>query len=126
MAFLRGNLVSAGAAAEHGAVAHGVGQILADLAAAGIHLERREHQPAANLLTAARTAARINGRPALQTMVDTWIARLTIAQGDRAGALASLAQARLALTAPTTGAGHSPRSRSFASRSPWRQPKQAR
>jgi LuxR family maltose regulon positive regulatory protein len=33
-------------------------------------------------------------------MVDTWIARLATAQGDRAGALASLAQARLALTAP--------------------------
>ena len=33
-------------------------------------------------------------------MVDTWIARLATAQGDQAGALASLAQARLALTAP--------------------------
>jgi LuxR family maltose regulon positive regulatory protein len=33
-------------------------------------------------------------------MVDTWIARLATAQGDRAGALASLAQARLRLTAP--------------------------
>ena len=33
-------------------------------------------------------------------MVDTWIARLATAQGDRAGALASLAQARLALAAP--------------------------
>ena len=108
VAFLHGDLVSAeaaldraaGAAAEHGAVAHGVGQVLANLAAAGIHLERREHQPAAALLTAARTAARINGRPALQAMVDTWIARLATAQGDRTGAMAALAQARLALTAP--------------------------
>ena len=33
-------------------------------------------------------------------MVDTWIARLATAEGDQAGALASLAQARLALTAP--------------------------
>jgi LuxR family maltose regulon positive regulatory protein len=33
-------------------------------------------------------------------MVDTWIARLATAQGDRAGALASLAQARLRLAAP--------------------------
>ena len=33
-------------------------------------------------------------------MVDTWIARLATAQGGPAGALASLAQARLALTAP--------------------------
>ena len=74
--------------------------ILANLAAAGIHLERREHQPAAALLAAARAAARINGRPVLQAMVDTWIARLATAQGDRAGALASLAQARLALAAP--------------------------
>ena len=106
--FLQGDLVSAGAAldriagaaAEHGEVAHGVGQILASLAQAGIRLERREHEPAAALLTAARAAARINGRPALQAMVDTWIARLATAQGDRAGALASLAQARLALTAP--------------------------
>ena len=108
VAFLQGDLVSAGAAldrvagaaAEYDAVAHGVGQILANLAEAGIHLERREHEPAAALLAAARAAARINGRPVLQAMVDTWIARLATAQGDRAGALASLAQARLALAAP--------------------------
>jgi LuxR family maltose regulon positive regulatory protein len=106
--FLQGDLVSAGAAldriagaaAEYHAVAHGVGRILASLAQAGIRLERREHEPGAAVLTAARAAARINGRPALQAMVDTWIARLATAQGDRAGALASLAQARLALTAP--------------------------
>ena len=108
VAFLQGDLVSAAAAldrvgaaaAEHDAVAHGLGQILANLAQAGIHLERREHEPAAALLAAARAAARINGRPFLQAMVDTWIARLATAQGDRAGALASLAQARLALAAP--------------------------
>ena len=107
-AFLQGDLVTAGAAldraalaaTEHQAVAHGVGMILAHLAAAGLHLERREHQPAAALLTAARAAARINGRLVLQAMVDTWTARLATAQGDRAGALASLAQARLALAAP--------------------------
>ena len=81
-------------------MAHGLGLILANLAQAGIHLERREHEPAAALLAAARDAARINGRPALQAMVDTWMARLATAQGDRAGALASLAQARLALAAP--------------------------
>ena len=108
VAFLQGDLVfagaaldrAAGAAAEHGEVAHGLGRILASLAGAGIHLERREHQPAAALLTAAQAAARINGRPVLQTMVDTWIARLATAEEDRAGALASLAQARLALAAP--------------------------
>lgn len=108
VAFLHGDLVSAGAALdraaraakEHGAVAHGVGRIIANLAEAGIHLERREHEPGAALLTTARAAARINGRPVLQTMVDTWLARLAAAQGDRAGALASLAQARLALAAP--------------------------
>ena len=108
VAFLQGDLVSAGAvldriagaAAEHGAVAHGVGQILANLAQAGIRLERREHEPAAAVLAEARAAARINGRPALQAMVDTWIARLATAHGDRAGAQASLAQALLALTAP--------------------------
>jgi LuxR family transcriptional regulator, maltose regulon positive regulatory protein len=108
VAFLQGDLVSAraaldrvgGAAAEYHAVAHGVGQIFANMVQAGIHLERREHEPAAALLAAARTAARINGRPYIQTMVDTWIARLATAQGNRAGALASLAQARLRLTAP--------------------------
>ena len=108
VAFLQGDLLSAaaaldrvwGAAAEHDAVAHGLGLILANLAGAGIHLERREHEPAAALLAAARAAARINGRPVLQTVADTWIARLATAQGDRAGALASLAQARLALAAP--------------------------
>ena len=106
--FLQGDLISAGAAldravraaAEHGAVPHGVGLILASLVQAGIHLERHEHQPAATVLTAARAAARINGRPVLQTMVDTWLARLATAQGDHAGALASLAHARLALTEP--------------------------
>ena len=106
--FLQGDLISAGAAldravraaAEHGAVPHGVGLILANLVQAGIHLERHEHQPAATVLTAARAAAQINGRPVLQTMVDTWLARLATAQGDHAGALASLAHARLALTAP--------------------------
>jgi hypothetical protein len=74
--FLQGGLVSAGAAldravkaaAEHHAVAHGVGLILADLLQAGSHPERREHQRAAALLTAARAAARINGRPVLQSM----------------------------------------------------------
>ncbi len=108
VAFLQGDLVSAGAAldrvgraaAEYGAVAHGLGMILANLAEAGIRLERCEHEPAAALLATAQAAARINGRPVIQTMVDTWIARLATARGDRAGALASLAQARLALTAP--------------------------
>ena len=108
VAFLHGDLVSAsaaldraaGAAAEHGEVAHGLGLILANLAGAGIHLERCEHEPAAALLSAARAGARINGRPVLQSMVDTWIARLATARGDRAGALAALTQARLALAAP--------------------------
>jgi LuxR family maltose regulon positive regulatory protein len=108
VAFLQGDLVSAGAALdrvgraamEHNEVAHGVGLIIANLVEAGIHLERREHEPAAALLAAARAAARINGRPVIQIIVDTWIARLATAQGDQAGALASLAQVRLALTAP--------------------------
>ncbi len=108
VAFLQGDLVFAQAAldraartaAEHHEVAHGVGRIIAHLAGAGLHLERREHERAGTVLAAARDAARINGRPALQAMVDTWIARLATAQGDRAGALASLAQARLALAAP--------------------------
>ena len=108
VAFLQGDLISAAAAldrvgaaaAEFDAVAHGVGQIFANMIQAGIHLERREHEPAASLLTAARAGARINGRPYIQGMVDTWIARLATAQGDRTGALASLAQARLRLAAP--------------------------
>jgi len=108
VAFLQGDLVSAaaaldhaaGAAAEHGEAAHGLGRILANLAGGGIHLERREHEAAGALLAAAQAGARINGLPILQTMVDTWIARLATAQGDRAGALAALAQARLALAAP--------------------------
>ena len=62
VAFLQGDLVSAGAAldrvggaaAEYDAVAHGVGQIFANMVHAGIHLERREHEPAAALLAAAR------------------------------------------------------------------------
>jgi hypothetical protein len=102
VAFLQGDLVFAGAALdraagtapEHGAVRHGMGLILASLVQVGIHLERREHEPACTLLAAARAAARINGRPYIQTMVDTWIARLATAQGDQARALASLAQAR--------------------------------
>src|SRR5207247_963171 len=93
-------------AAEYDAVTHGVGQILANLVQAGIHLERREHEPAAALLAAARDAARINGRPVIQTMVDTWIARLATAQGDQAGALASLAQVRLAAQAPDLDRAH--------------------
>jgi LuxR family maltose regulon positive regulatory protein len=108
VAFLQGDLVFAdaaldrvgGTAAEFDAVPHGVGHIFANMIQAGIHLERREHEPAAARLAAARAAARINGRPYIQTMVDTWIARLATAQGDRVGALASLAQVRLALTAP--------------------------
>ena len=108
VAFLHGDLVSAAAAldlvrraaAEYDTVAHGIGQIFASMTQAGIHLERREHEPAANLLAAARAGARMNGRPYIEGMVDTWIARLATARGDRAGALASLAQARLALAAP--------------------------
>ena len=34
----------------------------------------------------------MNGRPYIEGMVDTWIARLATARGDRAGALASLAR----------------------------------
>ncbi len=108
VAFLQGDLVSAAAAldrvgaaaAEFDAVPHGIGAIFANMVQAGMHLERREHELAAARLTAARAAARINGRPYIQGMVDTWIARLATAQGDRAGALASLAQARLRLAAP--------------------------
>ncbi|MGO8958697.1 MAG: LuxR C-terminal-related transcriptional regulator [Streptosporangiaceae bacterium] len=108
VASMQGDLVSAeaaldrlaGTAAEHDAVPHGIGLIIARLARAGIHLERREYGPATVLLTEARDAARINGRPVIQSLVDTWIARLDTAQHDRAGALASLAQARLALAAP--------------------------
>ena len=108
VAFLQGDLVAAAAvldrvartAAEYDAVPHGVGRIFASMVQAGICLERREHEPAGTLLSAARAAARINGRPYIQAMVDTWIARLATAEGDRAGALASLAQARLGLTAP--------------------------
>jgi LuxR family transcriptional regulator, maltose regulon positive regulatory protein len=108
VAFLQGDLVSAAAAldlagraaAGYDTVAHGVGRIFASMTQAGIRLERGEHEPAGTLLAAARAAARINGRPYIQGMVDTWIARLATAQGDRAGALASLAQARLALAAP--------------------------
>ena len=108
VAFLQGDLISAraaldrigGAVAGYDAVEHGVGQIFTKMVQAGIHLERREHEPAGTLLAAARAAARLNGRPYIQTMVDTWIARLAIAQSDQAGALASLAQVRLALTAP--------------------------
>jgi LuxR family maltose regulon positive regulatory protein len=77
-----------------------VGHIVGSLVQAGIHLERREDEPAAVLLAAARAAARLNGRPVLQTIVDTWIARLATARGDRPGALASLAQVRLALAVP--------------------------
>ena len=107
-AFLQGDLVLAraaldrlrGAAAAHDAVAHGLGPIFANLVEAGIHLERRENESAATLLTAARTAARINGRPVIQSTVDVWIARLATAKGDQTSALVSLAQARLALTAP--------------------------
>jgi LuxR family transcriptional regulator, maltose regulon positive regulatory protein len=106
--FLQGDLVSAGAAldrvsaaaAEHDAVAHGMGRILASMVEAGIRLERREHEAAAALLAGARAAARINGRPVILSMIDTWMARLATAQGDRAAALASLAQARLALVQP--------------------------
>ena len=108
VAFLQGDLVSAGAAldragraaAEHGEVAHGVGLILAHLAEAGIRLERREHRPAAALLAAAQAAARINGRPVLQTMVDTWIARLAAAQGSGGRAGVFWPRPRLALAAP--------------------------
>ena len=108
VAFLQGDLVSAraaldrvgGAAAEYDMVPHGVGRIFANMVQAGIHLERREHEPAGTLLAAALAAARTNGRPYIQGMVNTWIARLATAQRDRAGALASLAQARLGLTAP--------------------------
>ena len=109
VAFLQGDLVFAGAAldrvgraaAEYDAVAHGMGQIFANMAQAGIHLERREHEPAATLLAAARAGGTDQRPPGpSQSMVDTWIARLATARGDRAGALASLAQARLALAAP--------------------------
>ncbi len=108
VAFLQGDLISAAAAldrveaatAEFDAVPHGVGHIFANMVRAGIHLERLEHEPAAAKLAAARDAARTNGRPYIQGMVDTWITRLATAQGDRAGALASLAEARLRLVAP--------------------------
>ena len=107
--FLQGDLESAErltqqvrrAAAEHNAVSHGIGLILADLVEAGLHLEREELDQAAALLASARNAAEINGRPIIQTIVDRWVARLATAKNDRAGALAALAQARLILGEPS-------------------------
>ncbi len=89
------------AGAEHHAVSHGVGLILADLVEAGLHLERDELPQAALLLASARTSAEINGRPLLQTIVERWIARLATARRDRTGASAAIAQARVVLGAPS-------------------------
>lgn len=107
--FLQGDLESAerltrgirGAAAEHDAVSHGVGLILADLVEACLHLEREEFDQAAVLLATARQGAQINGRPLVESIVERWIARLAIARQDRAGALAAVAQAGLVLAGPS-------------------------
>ena len=107
--FLQGDLMAAEgltrrlrrAGAEHHAVSHGLGLILADLVEAGLHLEREELPQATVLLTSARTSAEINGRPLMQTIVERWIARLATARRDKAGALAAIAEARLVLGGPS-------------------------
>ena len=107
--FLQGDLMAAErltrrlrrAGAEHHAVSHGVGLILADLVEAGLHLERNELPQAAVRLASARTSAEINGRPLVQTVVERWVARLATARRDRAGALAAIAQARIVLGGPS-------------------------
>ena len=58
-------------------------------------------QWAAALLSTARQGAQINGRPLVETIVESWIARLAIARQDRAGALAAVAQAGLVLGGPS-------------------------
>ena len=125
--FLQGDLASAErltrrlrrAAAQHKALSHGVGLILADLVEAGLHLEREELDQSAALLASARNAAEINGRPIIHTIVERWIARLATARHDRAGALTALAEARLVLGGrPPRSEPNSP-SKSFASTLSW-------
>ena len=136
VAFLLGDLVfagaaldrAAGAAAEHGEVAHGLGH------------DPRQPGRSGNPPGAARTpacrgpAGRGAGGARGSTAARSCRPWSTPGppgspplSGDRAGALASLAQARLALAAPDDRAsGPSSRSRSSASHSPWSQPKRAR
>ena len=103
--FLQGDLATADqltdglrrAAVEHGDVPHGVGLVMASLAQVGLHLEREEIAPAVALLEGTRSAAEVNGRPVVQTLVDRWLARCETARGDRTSAMAALTQARLVL-----------------------------
>jgi hypothetical protein len=122
VAFLQGDLVSAGAAldrvggaaAEYDAVPHGVGHIVANLTGAGIHLERHGRRHGS---TAARSC-----RPSSTPGSPGWPPSRGI------GRARWRRWPRCAWPWPclTSGSGHSSRSRSSASRSPWRLPKQAR
>ena len=104
--------------------AHGLGRILAGLIEAGIHLERRQHQAAAALLTSARAAARDQRPPGPADhgrRLDRPAGHGSGGPGGCAGVFGPGPPGpRLR---PIPGSGHSSRSRNSASRSPWSLPK---
>ena len=108
VAFLEGDLALARqavdrlgeAGAEHAALPYGIGRIFANMVRAGCHLEQREFGPASAALAEAASAAEINQRPVILSLVNVWLARLATAQRNHASALAALAHARLVLAAP--------------------------
>ena len=89
------------AAAEHDAVAHGVGLIVTSMVGAGLLLERGELEVAQGLMNEVRHDTEVNGRPVVLTMVERLQARLATARGDHDSAVAALAHARLVLAAPS-------------------------
>ena len=135
VAFLQGDLVSAGAAldrvagaaAEHDAVAHGVGRILANLAASGDPpgaARTRARRGPAGRGPGGGTDQRppVSSRPWSTPGSPGW-PRL---RGTGRARWRPWPRHAWPSPRPTTGSGPSSRSRSSASRSPWRQPKRAR
>ncbi len=109
VAFLEGDLALArqalgrlgqAGAEHHAALPYGIGRIFASMVRAGFHLEQREFEPASAALAEAASAAEINQRPVILSLVNVWLARLATAQRNHASALAALAHARLVLAAP--------------------------
>ena len=86
---------------ELGAPPHGVGTILATLVEAAIDLEAGKFASAERLLGVAETAAQINGKTGLNSLVSQWFARLATARGHEAAASSYLTEARFAFPAPS-------------------------
>jgi LuxR family transcriptional regulator, maltose regulon positive regulatory protein len=89
------------AARELGAPSHGIGNILATVVGAAIDVEVGNDTSAELGLRVAETAAQLNGKTGLHSLISLSFARLATAKGQEATAASYLTDARFAFPAPS-------------------------